>query len=69
MDKQHVPGFDILTKMANTTELQKTYAKLIQKAFPRTRVVIDDTEIYIVKPRTPTAQSITYSMNLKVLLE
>ena len=35
--------------------------KHMPSSFPRTRVVVDYTEIFVQKPRTPTDQSQTYS--------
>ncbi|XP_061170921.1 uncharacterized protein LOC133180406 [Saccostrea echinata] len=48
-------------KWPSLQSIRKHMPRSFKQAFPRTRVVIDCTEIFIQKPRTPTAQSQTYS--------
>jgi hypothetical protein len=45
------------TKEKNVKYMPKSF----KKSFPRTRSIIDCTEFFIQKPKTPTAQSATYS--------
>ncbi|XP_062587752.1 uncharacterized protein LOC134249411 [Saccostrea cucullata] len=48
-------------KWPSLQSIRKHMPRSFKQTFPRTRVVIDCTEIFIQKPRTPTAQSQTYS--------
>ena len=48
-------------KWPNLQNIRKHMPSSFKRTSPRTRVIIDCTEIFIQKPRTPTAQSQTYS--------
>eukprot|EP00105_Crassostrea_gigas_P014321 XP_011430934.1 PREDICTED: protein ALP1-like [Crassostrea gigas] len=48
-------------KWPSLQSIKKHMPRSFKQTFPRTRIIIDCTEIFIQKPRTPTAQSQTYS--------
>ena len=50
-----------LLKWPDSSRVRKHLPPSFRKAFPRTTCIIDCTEFFIQRPRTPTAQATTYS--------
>jgi hypothetical protein len=48
-------------KWPSMQKIRKYMPKSFKASFPNTRVIIDCTEVFVQKPRSPTAQSQTYS--------
>ncbi|XP_062595324.1 uncharacterized protein LOC134256656 [Saccostrea cucullata] len=48
-------------KWPSMQKIRKYMPRSFKASFPNTRVIIDCTEVFIQKPRSPTAQSQTYS--------
>jgi hypothetical protein len=53
--------FSPLIRTPSRKQLRKHVPQSIKEKFPNTTTIIDCTDIIFEKPRTPTAQSLTYS--------